>query len=244
MCGSLLLTEGIIDIHSHILPGVDDGSRSLEESLELLEMAYRQGVRGIIATPHYSRSRDNRHHLPLTEKVRGAFLEKHPDFEIWPGQETFFHEELPERLEEGQALTLAGSRYVLMEMDTGRDYSYILRAVRSLVQYGYRPIMAHIERFPALRDDGRLDELVQAGCLLQMNFDSLKGNFFTRDKWCRAKVLEGRIHVLGSDMHRLDFRPPAVDEAMKWLEKALSEEELLRITRINPLHIIHNEKTE
>ena len=238
------MTEGIIDIHSHILPGVDDGSRNMEESLKLLEMAYSQGVRGIIATPHYSRSHDNSHHVPLTEKLREEFRKLHPDFEIWPGQETFFHEELPERLLEGQALTLAKSRYVLMEMDTGREYSYILRAVRSLVQSGYKPVFAHIERFPALRSDDRLDEMVRAGCLLQMNYDSLKGNFFTRDKWCRSKVLEGRIHILGSDMHRLDFRPPAIDEAMKWLEKALPEDELLRMTRVNPLHIIHNEKPE
>ena len=97
------IQHGIIDVHAHVIPGVDDGSRVMRESVSLLKRAAEQGIVGVIATPHYSR----RHVLTgLKERaarVQEAIRETYPDFFVYPGQETFYHNELTDRLRAGEA---------------------------------------------------------------------------------------------------------------------------------------------
>lgn len=108
---------GVIDVHAHILPGIDDGSRDWDESRRLLEESYRQGIRYIIATPHYSRRGLPSDIYDLSEKLKEEARKIAPDFQIGLGQETYYHEGLIENLKNGRALTLDGSQYVLVEFE-------------------------------------------------------------------------------------------------------------------------------
>lgn len=232
----------MIDIHAHVLPGVDDGSQNMEESVKLLELAASQGFVGVIATPHYSRQSFRKGMGELACELQKEIQKVIPDFQVWLGQETFYHEELTGRLNEGMALPLAGSRYVLVEFDPGVSYRKLYRGLRRIKDSGWSPILAHMERYGCLREKG-VEELLSCGCKLQMNYESLAGYWYDAEvRWCRGQIKEGYIHLLGTDMHRLDYRPPETGRAMKWLEKHISPEYIEHMVYLNPLHIIKKEK--
>lgn len=235
--------NAMIDVHAHILPGVDDGSRSMEESVQMVLKLASMGFAGVIATPHYSRRRELYGMEELMSELQQRVREYQSDFFICLGQETYYHDELTERLRQGKALTMAGSRYVLVEFDPGVSYSMLYQGIRKLSGAGYKPILAHIERYGCLREGNRLQELASVDCLLQMNYESLQGKWFDREvRWCRRQVETGTIDLLGSDMHRMDYRPPEFGEALKWLEQHISPEYLDQLTRCNPLRIINYKK--
>ena len=176
--------DEVIDIHCHVIPGVDDGSSSMEESIKLLKDAYRQGVRSVIATPHYSRRSQNAGRHAVQEQLRTeleymARAEIDPGFSVYLGQEAYYHEDLPDRIREGFCWSMAGSRYLLVEFDVHSDYETIFRGLRSIRNEGYTPILAHIERFPAIRKKGGIDEIRSLGVRMQMNYESLEGSIFS-----------------------------------------------------------------
>lgn len=231
----------IIDVHAHVLPGVDDGAKDMDEAESLLLSAASQGVREIIVTPHYSRRRgtDRERLQELAARLQERISRHDPQFRIYLGQETYYHEELPERLKEGQALTMAGSRYVLMEFDPSVPYMTLSRGVRRLKEAGYVPVLAHMERYQCLREENRILETARCGCVMQMNYDSIRGHWFQPEvRWCRKQVLDGRIQLLGTDMHRMDFRPPEITDAVRWLLKNLSREHFEDITCRNARRMI------
>lgn len=234
----------IIDIHAHVIPGVDDGARSMEEACKMLRMAARQGVKAVVATPHYSRRKDLIELPELTERLQGKIREYDPEFTLYTGQETYYHDGLVERLRQKKAYTMAGSSYVLVEFDEEAVYQEMLRGIRALVNAGYIPILAHIERYPCLRGKGLMEELSANGCIFQMNYDSLKerGLRYQREvSWCRRQVKSGRIGILATDMHQMDYRPPEIKKVLNWLEKHVEAGLLDRMVYQNPLHIINNE---
>ena len=238
--------EGFVDIHCHILPGIDDGSRTIEESVELVRQAYAQGFRTFVATSHYSRRHDNPDIEGLAGDVRAAVQAVMPDVEVYPGHETSWHEELPDRIRSGQARRLAGSSYVLCEFSLSAPYNEIVRGLRSISETGCTPVLAHFERYAALRQEDRVSDIKRLGIVMQMNYEVLAGGglFDANQKWCRQQVLRGITDLLGTDMHRTDFRPPDTTEAVKWLKKKLSYDHFDVLTRRNALHIIRNEETE
>lgn len=236
----------VTDVHAHILPGIDDGARNLEESVVLLRMAAGQGIRSVIATPHYSRRGPGRDLVCLTECVRQEVVKTYPDFKLYTGQELWYHEGLVERLREGTAYTLADSHYVLVEFVPAVSYRELFQGLRTLAQAGYIPVLAHVERYRCLRqEENHLEELREGGCILQMNYTSLTGGILDPGtRWCRKQILAGRVQLLGTDMHRTDFRPPDITGAMRWLERHVDKEWLTILTGRNPIHVINDERLE
>ncbi len=248
----------IIDMHAHFLPGMDDGSRTMEETIQLLRAAAQQGMNGAVATPHFSGRRKSIPVQERLEEVREAIQDILPDFVLYGGCEHFYREMLAEQLadlygvdgEDGEVSennindanwkTLAGSKYVLVEFEVDIPFEQLFRGIRRLSGAGFRPILAHVERYGCLRKEERLLELMRIGCIYQMNYDSLKGSMFSMEtRWCRKQVLSGRISLLGTDMHRTDFRPPDIEEALVWLKKHLEPEELRRILYENPMKVLN-----
>lgn len=226
----------LIDIHAHILPGVDDGSRNMGETISLLKIAYEQGVRKVIATPHFSLSgsTSSERVLRLLECVQNITKELASDLEIFPGQEILYFDSLAEQLDSGSALTLAGTRYVLIEFPASESFRQMERAIRKLMAFGYRPVIAHAERYTCLRSGSCADAAIGAGALLQMNFTSLRfkaSSFWriTEIERCRNMIRRNKIHFLGTDMHRVDYRPPEVQEALSWLEQNVHAESVDRL---------------
>lgn len=232
----------IIDAHCHVLPGVDDGARTMEESLRLLDLAYRQGITSVIATPHDRGDGDCSKREELRERLQKTVRETLPDFCIYPGSETYYHEELPVRLEEKRAAALAGSSCVLVEFHPAVSYGTMFRGLRRLTGTGYVPVLAHMERYACLRREEYLKELLESGCRFQMNFESLQGSRFSAEaRWCRKQVLAGRIFLMGTDMHRLDFRPPDIKQALKWMDGYMDPVLKKRMLYDNPMRVIQKE---
>lgn len=232
----------LIDIHAHILPNIDDGSRTFEESLELVKMAIEAGFGAIVATPHYSRKRGADGLDELVDKLKKKVQNQYPDFEIYLGHETYYHEELPDKLKTGTALTIERSNYVLMEFENGVSFQTISRAIRKMNNAGYTPVLAHVERYSCLKEAKKLDEICGRGCFFQMNYESVSGSVFRPEvRRCRKLVKDGKIHVLGTDMHRKDYRKPDVDGALRWLSENLKSNLFDAITYKNAEKILKNE---
>ena len=229
----------IIDIHAHILPGVDDGSRTMEESCRLLEKAYEQGVRAIIATPHSHHTHGREYMEQLITQLSGKTKKNTPDLQLYLGQEIMYSESVAEQLQKGQLWPMAGSRYVLLEFLPAVSYRTLFRGIRQMRDAGYLPVLAHMERYSCLRQKENLLDLSGSGCVLQMNYDSLQGSSLNPNiRWCRKRVQAGEVQVLASDMHRMDYRPPELRAAFRWLEDHVEEALIKAMTDTNPAGII------
>lgn len=216
------MTTGICDMHCHILPKLDDGSKSMDETIQAIEEGVRQGIRTMIATPHFYPGRYEADVQTILQKVENIQLicqEQNLPVRLYAGQECFYYSGLLEQLKEGSVLTLAGSRYVLVEFSPDCIYSQLFYGLSELIRGGYLPVLAHFERYECLRKEERLKELKDAGILLQMNYDTLlQRGLFGKTRW-RTLMKSGMVDLLGSDCHGMMFRPYHVDEACRWLEK-------------------------
>ena len=233
--------KGWIDIHAHILPGVDDGAHDWDEAMALLRLAYGQGIRHIIATPHFTWNQDTGMLQELC-----TFLDYHAKaisdgFSVSLGQEIRYFENLIEYLNQGKALTLAGSRYVLVEFGPSDSLGRMKRAVRQLIQASYFPVIAHVERYRCLLEQERPEELVEYGAYLQINSRSLNGGWMDkRARWCRKNLKKGTIHFIATDMHSSSDRSPDIQTAVSWMEHNMGVRTAVRMTRTNPGYILQD----
>ena len=143
----------IVDIHCHIIPGVDDGAKSYEQAFHMLDIAYEQGIRDIIATPHYIPEGKNA--SPEVIRARVGKLQAYADdmqyqMNIYTGNEIYFHGEAADLLEDRKISTLASTNYVLVEFSPMDDARYIRNSLAELQNMGYNPILAHVERYMSL----------------------------------------------------------------------------------------------
>nr|WP_294492865.1 CpsB/CapC family capsule biosynthesis tyrosine phosphatase [uncultured Mediterraneibacter sp.] len=237
----------MIDIHSHILPELDDGSSGMTESMEMLQMAYRQGIRQVVATPHYSRRFSN----TSPEQIRKlcmdvqetACRDYNMDLKIYPGQEIMYTNDVIDLLRSEKILTLADSRYVLTEFFPTAGYSDIYRAVRELTRNGYYPVLAHAERYPCLREGERIDEIRDQGGYIQLNYRSTGGKWYDgTTRWCRKVLKEEKVDFMGTDMHNVGNRCPSTEPALKWMNKHLSKLYIWKILNENPEKVTVDEK--
>ena len=209
-------------MHCHVLPGVDDGPATMEDSVAILREPARQGLSGMIVTPHYHPGRymvEAERNLETLQAVREELKRQKIDLTLYPGQECYYYSGLVRELDAGKVLTMNGTNYVLVEFEPSVLYNVIQHAMRELFSNGYRPIVAHYERYRCLngRED-RLEELRSHGAMLQMNFDRLldKEGIFRRNPW-RRQLREGFVDFLGSDTHGMGFRPLHARQAVEWM---------------------------
>lgn len=235
----------ICDMHSHLLPGIDDGAQDMEETMQAMQEAYRQGIRAVIATPHYYPERyetEAQTVLDLCRQVKSRCRQEELDIRIYPGQECFYYSELADKLDRGEILTLAGSRYVLTEFLPDCPYVQLYQGLTQLQQRGYYPILAHFERYECLDREDHLQELKNRGILLQMNFDTftMKKHWFQKNHW-GSLLRSGIVDLVGSDCHGTHFRPYHAQESLQWMEKHLKPELRQRILVRNIQKILRKE---
>lgn len=155
------MKECYIDMHCHILPGVDDGAKDLAETKKMLEIAYAEGIRCIIATPHHHPHRGKAPAEKLREKaklVREAAHEIDERFRVYLGTEVYFGQDVADKLKEGKILSMNRREYVLVEFPPSQTYSYIRQGIQQLQFAGYEVILAHVERYHCIAEDVELAE--------------------------------------------------------------------------------------
>lgn len=223
----------VIDFHSHILPEIDDGSRSMEMSRQMLEMCAEQGVNVVVATPHFYADRMTLKgflHKRAAAYDRLQTEAKQCHVRLIPGAEIAFFPGVGEA--DGlEKLTIAGTLLLLLEMPFRSWNRGDIREVEKLLDRGLTPIMAHIERFyPYQRDKRILDELYSLPVLTQLNAEALMS---WKTRRVALKLLrEGKVHLLGSDCHNISFRPPNLGSGRDVIEKELGGSYCEQIDRL------------
>ena len=233
------------DIHTHILPGVDDGPSDMEQTIRMLQIAASEQIMTIIATPHFicgKRNPDPEYLLQLKDQVQEHACNINKDLRILLGNEIYYSESVIEDLKQGKALTLAGSSYVLVEFSTGERFKAIYHGIGNLIRHGYMPILAHTERYACLyKRTDLISELVKAGCYIQLNSSTVAGSVFNmKAAFLRGLINKGLAHFIGSDCHNDDVRKPIMKAAVRHLLKSSDIETAERILYENPLKVLEN----
>jgi len=232
---------GIIDVHCHILSGVDDGAKTLEESKKMLEMEYAQGVRTIIATPHY-----RRHMFQYSkEKVEEQYKQLQEvaakvgdGLKLVLGCEYYAEQDMVERLNNDKCYTIAGTRHVLTEFSSATEYSFMRECIYALISNGYIPIIAHVERYVALKKN-QIKELVELGALMQLNADSILGKKGHKvKKFCQNMMKEDLLNFVGTDAHGIRERAPRIAKCARYVEKKMGQDYAQKIFINNPAEIL------
>lgn len=224
----------MIDFHSHILPGIDDGSRNVEESCQLLRASARQGVTKIVATPHFyaednspKRFLERREHS--FEKLKPHLSEDMP--EIFLGAEVKFFEGIS-RSDDVELLKIEGTPLILVEMPFMKWDDRMVKEVLELASWrGTKVILAHIERYFRFGAEKYLPEIQRNGILIQSNAESFVGGRFSTRKVMNM-LRDGKIHLLGSDCHNMTTRPPMLQEARKEILKRIDKKTLDKLDKM------------
>ena len=235
------------DVHCHIMYGVDDGAKDKEQSARMLEIAYKEGIRNIILTPHYRHPYEEEEKEIVEKRFRKlkAYVEKkYSDMNLYMGNEIFYYNGVEKDLQSGNASTMAGSRYVLLEFMPGAPYSYVKGAVSAMFRNDYIPILAHIERYECfLKDFEKVWEIKERGALIQVNAKSIMGGHGGKEKrFCRKLIKHDLINFVGTDAHRDDTRKPEINKCFQWVLRKYGEDYAKYIFEINPRKVIHNEE--
>ncbi|MGT2755613.1 capsular polysaccharide biosynthesis protein Cps4B [Streptococcus ovuberis] len=236
----------MFDIHSHVIYGVDDGPKTLEESIALLEDAYQQGVRVVVATSHRRKGMFETPETTILEHfrhVKQALADRLPDLQLLYGAELYFTSDILDKLEQKQVPTLNDTRFALVEFSGRTPWKDIHKGLQKLLFQGITPVVAHIERYDALAfEKDRVAELIKMGCYTQINsLSATKPKLFGDGAKLHKKraayfLEEGLVHVVSSDMHNLTNRQSYMKDAYQQILKRYGQ------AKADDL-FIHNAKT-
>jgi protein-tyrosine phosphatase len=229
----------MIDIHCHILPGIDDGPSDMNESIEMASVAAADGITTIVATPH------------LKDRIYPADIIASGVAEL-NGQ--LADREIPVRILRGADInamlspallkdfTINGTKYLLFEFPHTHMPGNALQIIFNAMVSGLRPIITHPERNPSVvRDPSGVLELRETGALVQITAGSLTGDFGPEARECALFLLrKGAVDIIATDAHSIDGRRPVLSEGLQVAEKILGRESALRLVEENPAAVIED----
>lgn len=232
----------MIDFHSHILPGIDDGSRSYDETVKLLLEAKEIGFKKIISTSHYAIDCYETPEYKRKELVEQLNLENRFP-EIVLGSEIFLTYNILDLLKEYNASTINGTNYILFELPLRNHFMNLKDLIIKLKENDYRLILAHPERYSMVQNNfNLLYELKELGVLLQSNYGSILGIYGgTAKKTLKKMLKEDLVDFLGSDVHRENTIYPKIPKAIQKISKYISEEKLEELINSNAEKILNGE---
>ncbi len=195
------------DVHSHFIPGIDDGAQTIDDSIALVTAMKELGYSKVITTPHIMGDtyRNGKHNiLPGLEKVREAIKLNNIGIEIEAAAEYYIDADLEEKITKKDILTF-GDSYVLFEMPFVAQPSNLGTVIFELQMNGYKPVMAHVERYQFWHNDfNQIIDLKDKGVLIQMNISSLTGTYSPQTKKIAEKMIDEKlVDLIGSDCHHL-----------------------------------------
>ena len=236
----------MIDFHSHILPGLDDGIANIEDSIKALAEAKQAGFDTIVATTHYSIPDE----FVVEEKRRIELLKelqsKVSDIKIVLGNEIFVNGGIDELIKNKKASTINNTQYILFELPLVNEYFETKNTVLNLMAKGYRIILAHPERYVTMQKNPKqLEELIDMGIYLQANFLSILG-FYGKEAKKTVELLfkHNMISLIGTDIHRKEKYYPKVEDAKEQIVSIIGQAEFEEISETNPKKILENERID
>lgn len=235
-----------IDIHAHILPGIDDGPKTIIDSADMARCYIELGIRAVIATPHFlpgtawaaSREKIN----VIIKAVQSYYDEHQIDLKVYPGMEIAYHKKIVNRLEGNLLQSLAGSKYYLLE-PSFRDPGYdLLQCAEQLMEQGYKVILAHPERIQTFQENlAPLCEAVSYGLEVQLNSGSILGKF---GELCKKTAMQliatNTVHYIASDAHSAADRRPLNSAEWQQLSNTIGNDLLSVLCISNPQKIIQH----
>lgn len=234
----------MIDMHSHILPGLDDGAGNMAETLNMVRGLHTSGFNTLIATPHVLEGRDflsPAEILDTTEKVRQCVAEAEIPVEILPGAENYIFPDMAKWVRERKLLTLGDQgKYLLLELPMYEIPDYTERVFFELQALGITPVLAHPERYMDLYDEPEpILDWAKRGVILQLDLRSIRGYYGPQAKRLAEILLKSNlIHVIGSDIHRVSSRESSYLEGLLSIKEIIGETRYHELTRLNPQTII------
>ncbi len=216
------------DLHCHILPGIDDGAKSIDIALEMIKMQEEQGVNKVMLTPHFKIDEMTYQDFIQKRKESQQLLFSREEYKqssitFKTGSEVYFSLKLLE-LDDLQSLCLEGTDYMLIEFSTKMKPYGIKEALMDLINLGYTPILAHVERYGYFAENPTLlYDLVMGGCLAHINAETLLNNG-VRKKTAMKYLKWDLVHFLCSDSHSCEHRIPNIKEGYDVLRKEFGEE--------------------
>ena len=229
------------DVHCHILYGVDDGAKSREQMFRMADMAYGAGTRFLCATPHFN-PEIFRHHPHREERVFGELKayceERYPDLRLILGSEIMVYGDIREALLKGELRCLGSSNNVLVEFLPREELSIIRLALMRIRNSGLKPVLAHVERYAALRSPVIIEELKDAGITITANASSVEGkNGWGAKRFVYQLLRHGLVDIIASDGHNDKNHPPRLDCCADVISKRFYGEYAEQLTYLNALSL-------
>lgn len=245
----------MIDVHAHILPGLDDGPTSIEEAVTILRDSSKKGIHKIIATPHIfeGNNSDIKDMKAKIKTLNQISKEEGLNILVLPGAEYLITDDLAKKAANGDIITLANSSYILIELPLDEIPENSFNVFFDLVLLGFNPIIAHPERCRAIIDKPMiLFDLIKKGVFAQLNAGSILGKYGPRIQETAETLIKSRLyHVIGSDLHSSRKRKQMQPEAIAYLKKFDTEmtdifeknaEKILENIYLSKLDTIYPEK--
>jgi putative capsular polysaccharide biosynthesis protein len=235
----------MIDMHCHIIPAIDDGSKSVTETFNMAIAAANMGYKGIFATPHYIEDRHETSCKDIensVEVLNKMLKEKNIDLKIYVGNEIYICNNLLELLQENKVFTLGKSKYVLFELPFNGEVLNLKQIISELGHIGYIPILAHPERYEFIFNDyKKVIPLIEEGALIQINLASIVGYYGSKSQKCVEKLLKNNlVHFIGTDSHDSTSIYSNFEKAMKEISKKVSTDKLNEILVENPNRVLND----
>ena len=236
----------MIDLHNHLLPGIDDGAKDWDMAVAMARMAYDDGTRQLVLTPHNSAWWTHYYQdkiIPLADEFQRRLQDAGVDLEVRAGCEIYIDLDIPKRLNDGRAATLNNSHYVLVELPFTSWPLYTDQVFFELQAAGYSVILAHPERYSAVMEKPeKLLPLAERGIIAQVTSGSLQGKFGSRAQKTAMHLLENNwAHFIASDAHELTNRTPTMRPAYEILKEQLGVARAELMCEILPGKIFRNE---
>lgn len=239
----------MIDFHTHIIPNIDDGSRSIEETFNLIQEAKEAGFEGIVLTSHYI---ENYYETDVPERdiwvkaISDNLKTKGIETNLYLGNEIYMSENMMNLLIDGKASTINNSSYVLFEMPLNAEPMNLYDVIYSLQENKLVPVLAHPERYSFIQKEPELVyDLIEKGVLMQANYGSILGQYGEKAEIIVRKFFENNmIHFLGSDVHRQNTIYKRISQALDEIKEIIGEEKLNEITTINPKLALENKRID
>nr|WP_306267830.1 CpsB/CapC family capsule biosynthesis tyrosine phosphatase [Pararhizobium sp. IMCC3301] len=236
----------MIDIHSHILPGLDDGAANLEVALKIARLAVADGIQQMACTPHVTPGLYNNTTAGISQAVEAlqeSFLQEDIPLQLFVGADIHATPDITMRLSAGELPTLNGSRYFLFEPSHDVAPPGLLNLVKNLIGKGFFPIVTHPERLRWIEKQYKLViDMRNAGALIQLTAASIVGKFGSRAQYWSERMLDDRlVDVVASDTHHPIRRPPLLSKARDSISLRMSEKEAVEMTVHTPQAILQNQ---